>query len=159
MEYISIFTIIRVTILAVIYTYIIPGTFTQDDIDKMMDEGLKMKKFSHPNVLSLIGVCVDGGPAPYIVMPFMINGSLLAYLKKERGNLIVDSSADEDQVCMTSYLITVTIMYRLRKIKMHLEVYRIHSVCAGFGHKEEAVCHVFPDSQWNGIPGFREICS
>ena len=88
----------------VCYTYIIPGTFTQDDIDKIMDEGLKMKKFSHPNVLSLIGVCVDGGPAPYIVMPFMINGSLLAYLKKERSNLILDSSADEDQVCMTSYL-------------------------------------------------------
>ena len=68
-----------------------------------------MKNFNHPNVLNLIGVCVDGGPGPYIVMPFMINGSVLAYLKKERGNLILDDSADEDQVCMTNYLIKVNL--------------------------------------------------
>ena len=108
----------------------------------MMDEGLKMKKFSHPNVLSLIGVCVDGGPAPYIVMPFMINGSLSAYLKKERGNLILNNSADEDQVCMTSYLITVTIiiLYRLRKSKIYLEVYGIHSVCVQVLDIQKRLC-------------------
>ena len=48
-----------------------------------------MHKFDHPNVLKLLGVCLDGGPAPYIVMPFMANGSLNAYLKKERKNIIV----------------------------------------------------------------------
>ena len=48
-----------------------------------------MKHFNHPNVMTLIGVCLDGGPAPYIVLPFMANGSLLSYLTKERVNLIV----------------------------------------------------------------------
>lgn len=47
-----------------------------------------MSSLDHPNVLRLIGVCVDGGPAPYIIMPFMFNGSLLSYLKKERENLV-----------------------------------------------------------------------
>ena len=47
-----------------------------------------MSSLDHPNVLRLIGVCVDGGPAPYIIMPFMFNGSLLSYLKKERDNLV-----------------------------------------------------------------------
>ena len=59
---------------------------------------MKMKQFKHPNVMNLIGVCMDAGPAPYIVMPFMANGSLLSYLRKERSNLLLDETADEDLV-------------------------------------------------------------
>ena len=57
-----------------------------------------MWKFNHPNVMTLIGVYIDGGPTPYIVMPFMANGSLLSYLKKERSKLIVPASTDHDLV-------------------------------------------------------------
>ncbi len=53
-----------------------------------------MKHFNHPNVMTLIGVCLDGGPVPYIVLPFMANGSLLSYLIKERVNLIVRKEND-----------------------------------------------------------------
>ena len=48
-----------------------------------------MHEFEHKNVLTLRGVCLDGGPAPYIIMPFMANGSLLAYLRKNRSTLTV----------------------------------------------------------------------
>ena len=74
------------------------GYFDQIQIDKIMEESLKMRKFNHPHVMGLIGVCLDAGPAPYIVMPYMANGSLLYYLKKERKNLILKESADEDLV-------------------------------------------------------------
>ena len=57
-----------------------------------------MKQFKHPNVMNLTGVCMDAGPAPYIVMPFMANGSLLSYLRKERQNLFLSETADEDLV-------------------------------------------------------------
>ena len=57
-----------------------------------------MKSFDHPNVLKLIGVCVDAGPAPYIVMPIMANGSLLSYLKKERSKLVLPEDEDDDLV-------------------------------------------------------------
>ena len=63
-----------------------------------MEESLKMKRFDHPHVMSLIGVCLDGGSAPYIVMPYMVNGSLLSYLKKERVNVVLHADDDEDQV-------------------------------------------------------------
>ena len=53
-----------------------------------------MSKFDHPNVLKLRGVCVDGGPSPFIIMPFMTNGSLLSYLKSNRGTLIVAQRSD-----------------------------------------------------------------
>ena len=48
-----------------------------------------MKNFDNLHVMSLKGVCLDGGPVPYIVLPYMANGSLLSYLRKERNSLIV----------------------------------------------------------------------
>ena len=54
-----------------------------------------MYGFEHPHVLSIIGVCVDAGPTPYIVMPFMANGSLLVYIKKEKVNLVVPIDSDD----------------------------------------------------------------
>ena len=59
---------------------------------------MKMKQFNHPNVMNLIGVCITAGPAPYIVMPFMANGSLLSYLRKERSNILLNENTDEDLV-------------------------------------------------------------
>ena len=66
-----------------------------------------MCEFDHPNVLTLSGVCLDGGPAPFIIMPFMTNGSLLAYLRKNRATLIIESSnrqpEDDNKVRLTKY--------------------------------------------------------
>ena len=69
-----------------------------------------MATFDHPNVLTLIGVCVDGGPSPFIVMPFMFNGSLLAHLKKERENLVIppDQQMDSDTVSYTIIMRCIT---------------------------------------------------
>ena len=66
----------------------------------MMSESVKMKRFDHPHVISLIGVCIDAGPAPYIIMPFMDNGSLLSYLKKHRTELLLPDTTDEEIVCL-----------------------------------------------------------
>ena len=81
------------------------GYFSTNDIDDLMRESAKLQRFDHPNVLSLIGVCIDAGEAPYIVMPFMINGSLLTYLRKERHQFktITDTHEDENSmVCMNN---------------------------------------------------------
>ena len=64
----------------------------------MVAEVVKMKDFQHSNVMSLIGVCLDAGPGVSIVMPFMANGSLLDYLKKERDTLYLsEMSIDMDE--------------------------------------------------------------
>ena len=57
-----------------------------------------MMSFDHPHVLGLIGICVDAGPAPYLVMPFMANGSLLAYLRSNRQSLVFPQNEDEENV-------------------------------------------------------------
>ena len=64
----------------------------------MLKESGKMQDFQHPHVLNIIGVCVDAGPAPYIIMPFIANGSLLAYIRKEKTNLVVPKEADVELV-------------------------------------------------------------
>ena len=48
-----------------------------------------MKDLHHPNILRLLGICLDGGPAPFIIIPFMENGSLLSYLRKKRNTLLL----------------------------------------------------------------------
>ena len=65
-----------------------------------------MQSFNHPNVMSLIGVCenLSGGPA--VVMPFMANGSVLDYLKKNRNSLMLDVTAEETMVCLVTYSIS-----------------------------------------------------
>ena len=55
-----------------------------------------MKDFKHPHVMPLIGVCLDSGVG--VVMPFMANGSILSYLKKERGTLLLNEDAEIEQV-------------------------------------------------------------
>ena len=57
-----------------------------------------MQQFNHPNVLTLIGVCINLGSAPYIIMPFMAKGSLLTYLKKERSNIVLITDSDNDDI-------------------------------------------------------------
>ena len=74
------------------------GYFNQTEIEKIMEESLKMKNFNHRHVMNLIGLCLNAGPAPYIVMPYMANGSLLHYLRRERNSLVLKDDADEDQV-------------------------------------------------------------
>ena len=73
---------------------------TPNDSLNLEEEVLKMQYFKHPNVMSLIGVCVNfcGGPA--VVMPFMANGSVLDYLRRERKNLVLE--AEKSMVCICS---------------------------------------------------------
>ena len=55
-----------------------------------------MKDFNHRHIISLIGVCLDAGVG--VVMPYMANGSVLSYLKKERKTLLLQDEADMEEV-------------------------------------------------------------
>ena len=78
-----------------IICYAIPsGLFTPNDVDNLVQEVLKMHTLSHPNVMSLTGVCLDSSGGPAVVMPYMGNGSVLQYLKNKRGKLVPPDDAD-----------------------------------------------------------------
>ncbi len=80
------------------YLLSVSAMFGPKDIEELVKASNRMALLNHPNVLSLIGICIDVGEAPYIVMPFMANGSLLSYLKKERANLKIAEGADIEKV-------------------------------------------------------------
>ncbi len=72
--------------------------FSHADMQSMLSEISQMRQLSHPNVISLLGVCVNAAQGPSIIMPYMANGSLLDYLKKERNNLCLDIDAEMSEV-------------------------------------------------------------
>ena len=90
-----------------------------------MEESIKMKHFDHPNVLHLIGVCLDAGPAPYVVMPYMANGSLLHYLKKERNNIVLPVGVDDDVVRYNSLVLLFIALKFLACMFLKLGYFRI----------------------------------
>ena len=73
------------------------GFIDEDAVQELLSECVKMKSFNHPHVMSLKGVCLDGGPVPYIILPYMANGSLLSYLQKKQSDLVVAPGTDVPQ--------------------------------------------------------------
>jgi len=63
-----------------------------------------MHSLSHPNVMSLTGVCLDTGGGPAVVMPYMDNGSVLHFLRKETKELVPPNDADSGVVCTYQYV-------------------------------------------------------
>lgn len=57
------------------------------DVESFLQEGLMMKDFQHPNVLTLVGVCFeeDAWKQPMVVIPYMKHGDLLAFIRDENN--------------------------------------------------------------------------
>ena len=71
------------------------GLFTPRDVQNMLREVKKMSMFEeHPNIMPLLGVCMDAGAGVSLIMPYMEQGSLLDYLRRERNNLVIPNSPD-----------------------------------------------------------------
>ncbi|XP_059798200.1 tyrosine-protein kinase Mer isoform X2 [Balaenoptera ricei] len=62
--------------------------FSQREIEEFLSEAACMKDFNHPNVLRLLGVCIEispqGIPRPMVILPFMKYGDLHTYLLYSR---------------------------------------------------------------------------
>ena len=85
------------------------GSFTKDDTEDLIRESVLMYKFDHPNVISLIGLCLDAAPSPYIILPFMENGSLLLYIKNSRAILHANSDTEDEIVSESFNIVTITV--------------------------------------------------
>jgi len=77
--------------------YFRTGFLDSSEVANTLRECLKMKKFDHPHVMGILGICL-AGQTPYIVLPFMANGSLHSYLRKYRPQLLVSEGGDIDLV-------------------------------------------------------------
>ncbi|KAM5165514.1 tyrosine-protein kinase Mer [Mantella aurantiaca] len=62
--------------------------FSHREIEEFLSEAACMKDFNHPNVISLLGVCLEVGPRrspkPMVILPFMKYGDLHSFLLSSR---------------------------------------------------------------------------
>ena len=56
-----------------------------------------MLSFQHPNVMSLVGVCLDGD-MPLLLMPFMSKGNILEFVRDHKKELLLTSGATDEEV-------------------------------------------------------------
>ncbi|CAN8284017.1 unnamed protein product [Cochlearia groenlandica] len=56
-----------------------------ESVDQVMNEIKLLSAVSHPNLVRLLGCCIEQGD-PVLVYEFMPNGTLSEHLQKERGN-------------------------------------------------------------------------
>ena len=75
------------------------------DLETLVKEVSTMLSFKHENVMSLIGVCVDG-EMPLLIMPFMSNGSVLDYVRKHKDQLLITGRGLETEVCTITQLLS-----------------------------------------------------
>ena len=61
--------------------------FSTSDMDRLAKEISTMLSFEHTNVMSLVGVCIDG-ELPLLIMPFMSNGCVLEFVKHNKEKLL-----------------------------------------------------------------------
>ena len=57
------------------------------DAERLVKEVSTMLSFKHTNVMSLVGVCLNGD-IPLLIMPFMSNGNVLEFVKHHREELL-----------------------------------------------------------------------
>ena len=59
---------------------------SQKDVESFVQEAMCMQDFEHPNVLRLLGVCIDSdADLPIVVLPYMQHGDLLTYLRDDKN--------------------------------------------------------------------------
>ncbi|XP_047458990.1 tyrosine-protein kinase Mer [Mugil cephalus] len=63
-------------------------SFSQREIEEFLNEAACMKDFNHPNVIKLLGVCLEVSsahfPKPMVILPFMEHGDLHSFLLRSR---------------------------------------------------------------------------
>ena len=79
------------------YILLHAALFSSGDFERLTKEISTMLNFKHPNVMSLVGVCVDR-EVPLLIMPFMSNGSILEYVRHHKQDLLLTSESTDEEV-------------------------------------------------------------
>lgn len=83
-------------------------TLPEEQKRKFLQEGRILKQYDHPNIVKLIGICVQKQPI-MIVMELVPGGSLLNSLRKNASNLVtkqlMSMCKDVSLTCYNSFFL------------------------------------------------------
>ena len=57
-----------------------------------------MARFDHPNVMKLLGVSISKSRTLLVIMPYMAQGSLLSYLRKNKDQFMREDQGPTEMV-------------------------------------------------------------
>lgn len=84
-----------------LYNFSYPDLSSKQQLRSLLSESLLMKRFDHPNIVGLLGVCFDTPDGfPYLILPFMANGNIRDYLKDKRMYSTVPASLPDVSVSL-----------------------------------------------------------
>ena len=103
---------------------------TISEKEKLLKEMTTMLSFTHPNVMSLIGLCFDG-EIPLLIMPFMSSGNVLEFVKKNKEKLHLSREAKEVEV--RTFLLACCLT--LNMFPAHIQVENARRICLDICHQ------------------------
>ena len=86
-------------------------------MERLAKEVATMLSFEHPNVMSLVGVCIEE-EIPLLIIPFMSNGCVLEFVKHHRDELLcINATAPQVESVFSYYSLGYDINTRNRSIR------------------------------------------
>ena len=96
-----------------------------------------MLSFKHQNVMPLIGLCFDGD-VPMIIMPFMSDGSVLEYVRRNKEHLFLTVESSLEKVQFSHVCINIL------QTTVHADFHCVYMVCIIGGWSKEEMSGYVP---------------
>ncbi|KAL5502770.1 hypothetical protein EMCRGX_G009591 [Ephydatia muelleri] len=147
----------------IVAAHTVKELYSQSNIKQFFEECCRMKTFKHPNVVELIGMCLDSPDGfPLMISPFYPNGNLKTYLQKSRGCSLMVTTLPEwayGVTCWEIFSLGTTPYPGVANDEM------LDRLCEGVRMKKPALCpaEMFKviECCWNSVserrPSFLEL--